>query len=413
MPVWYTVDTGASRTVLSDHVFQRISQDRQPELRDCRDSPLEQAGGVPLIEKGVSEMDLILNRPLGEPLTLKIDVTVADIKDDVLLGLDAGEVVDVMTSRNQVVIDGQEVPCVQVKSSRIRKVQASAKCEIPACSEVILEATVEVTDGEELQGEVLIEPAPQFSERHSLILGSSLVKLDKTCMVRVMNPFDKAAVIHSKTVLGYAEPFESVVHQVVDSEDQAEFGNSDAVRRLQFNRPSDLEVAHKVQHLSMSKGVREQAASSVDGLHGAKEVKTPSEVPSHLQSLWADSVKDKTADEKQAVLELLCELQETFSKDDTDLGLTSIAEHCIDTGDAKPIKQAPRRVPMALAGEETKAIDQLLQQGVIQESCSPWASPIVLVKKKNGKIRPCVDYRKLNMVTKKDAFPIPRTQDCP
>jgi hypothetical protein len=46
------------------------------------------------------------------------------------------------------------------------------------------------------------------------------------------------------------------------------------------------------------------------------------------------------------------------------------------------------------------------------ESTSPWASPIVLVRKKNGKIRPCVDYRKLNEVTQKDAYPIPRMQEC-
>ena len=67
---------------------------------------------------------------------------------------------------------------------------------------------------------------------------------------------------------------------------------------------------------------------------------------------------------------------------------------------------------MAFAGEDKEAIDKLWKQGSIRPSTSPWASPIVLVRKKDGKVRTCVDYRRLNSVTKKDAFPIPRVQDC-
>ena len=104
--------------------------------------------------------------------------------------------------------------------------------------------------------------------------------------------------------------------------------------------------------------------------------------------------------------------ESTFSKDEHDLGLTDVVHHSIDTGDSKPIKQPPRRVPIALAGEELKAIKMLEKQNVIQKSSSPWSSPILLVKKKNGQVRPCVDYRKLNAVTLNDAFPLPRIQDC-
>jgi hypothetical protein len=82
-----------------------------------------------------------------------------------------------------------------------------------------------------------------------------------------------------------------------------------------------------------------------------------------------------------------------------------LVEHHIETGDAKPLKQPPRRVPMAYAEDEKKLIDTMQRQGIIQKSSSPWSSPLVLVMKKNGKIRPCVDYRRLNSVTKKDAFP--------
>lgn len=64
------------------------------------------------------------------------------------------------------------------------------------------------------------------------------------------------------------------------------------------------------------------------------------------------------------------------------------------------------------AEAEKECITQLEKQGVILKSTSPWASPIVLVRKKNGKVRPCVDYRRLNAVTEPDAFPLPRIKDC-
>lgn len=104
--------------------------------------------------------------------------------------------------------------------------------------------------------------------------------------------------------------------------------------------------------------------------------------------------------------------QETFSKDDTDLGLTTLTEHVIETGDAMPIRQPPRRIPVAFQGEDQKAIEKLKEQGTVEPSTSPWASPIVLVPKKDGTARLCIDYRRLNAVTKKDAFPLPRIEDC-
>ncbi|MCG8044297.1 MAG: reverse transcriptase family protein, partial [Candidatus Thiodiazotropha endolucinida] len=116
--------------------------------------------------------------------------------------------------------------------------------------------------------------------------------------------------------------------------------------------------------------------------------------------------------EKEKVAELLCKFQDNFLRDEWDLGLTHLTTHAIKTEDAAPIKQAPRRVPLAYAEEEKRAIEDLKAKGVIRESVSPWASPIVLVKKKDGGVRPCVDYRRLNELVKPDGFPSPRIQDC-
>ena len=61
--------------------------------------------------------------------------------------------------------------------------------------------------------------------------------------------------------------------------------------------------------------------------------------------------------------------------------------------------------------EADKQIDEMLKKDVIQPSVSPWASAIVMVKKKDGSTRFCVDYRKLNDITVKDAYPLPRIDD--
>ena len=92
-------------------------------------------------------------------------------------------------------------------------------------------------------------------------------------------------------------------------------------------------------------------------------------------------------------------------------GRTNLVRHRINTGDAQSIRQAPRRLPLAKQEEVEKLVRKMLDDGVIEESDSPWSSPVVLVTKKDGSTRFCVDYRKLNDVTKKNSYPLPRIHD--
>ena len=69
-------------------------------------------------------------------------------------------------------------------------------------------------------------------------------------------------------------------------------------------------------------------------------------------------------------------------------------------------------MPLAYADKEKAAIEDLRAKGVIRESVLPWASQSVLVSKKDGAVRPCVDYRKVNKLVKPDGFPLPKIQDC-
>lgn len=89
-----------------------------------------------------------------------------------------------------------------------------------------------------------------------------------------------------------------------------------------------------------------------------------------------------------------------------ELSKTHLTSHRIDTADALPIKQRHYVVSPYIQAEINKELDRLLELGVI-EPCesSAWSNPIVAVKKPNGNIRVCLDARKLNSVTKKDAYP--------
>ena len=92
-------------------------------------------------------------------------------------------------------------------------------------------------------------------------------------------------------------------------------------------------------------------------------------------------------------------------------GKTNQIKHKILTEHQQAVRQRPYRIPPALKENVIKELTELLENGVIEESTSDWASPIVVVKKKDGSNRICVDYRKLNAQTKFDAYPMPRIDE--
>ena len=130
-----------------------------------------------------------------------------------------------------------------------------------------------------------------------------------------------------------------------------------------------------------------------------------SELPPHLKDLYKRSATDLSVEEAEQLYNLLLDFSDVFSEGSHDLGWTDLVKHRINTGGATPIRQQPRRLPLVKRDEATGAIDEMSKQGVIEPSASPWSSPVVLVKKKDGSVRFCVDYRKLNDVTRKDLCP--------
>ena len=109
----------------------------------------------------------------------------------------------------------------------------------------------------------------------------------------------------------------------------------------------------------------------------------------------------------KAVLGMLLEHRLAFSHGDQDVGHASVTKHKIELYDNTPIRQKPRNFPEPVAKEIEKQCEELLKLNIIDYSKSPWSAPIVPIRKPDGTIRMCIDYRLLNRVTKSDRFPIP------
>ena len=118
-----------------------------------------------------------------------------------------------------------------------------------------------------------------------------------------------------------------------------------------------------------------------------------------------------THEQIEKVKDLLDKNSDIVCKNDLDLGYTDIVKHRIRTTDDKPIAIPHRRIPPNQMEEVRAHIKQLLNQNIIRKSSSPYAAPVVIVRKHDQSIRICVDYRQLNKKTIRDAYPLPRIKE--
>ncbi|XP_066445489.1 uncharacterized protein, partial [Eleutherodactylus coqui] len=128
-------------------------------------------------------------------------------------------------------------------------------------------------------------------------------------------------------------------------------------------------------------------------------------------SLMGVDPRSLTPGQQKLLEDTLWEYQEAFSRHDEDFGCATAIEHEIPTRDAAPVRERYRQIPPKMYQEVKNMVASMLENRVIQESKSPWAAPVVLVRKKDGSLRFCVDYRKLNARTIRDAYPLPRIEE--
>ena len=338
-------------------MYESFKPEDRPKL--VKTSKLVGAGGVNIKELGKGNFTLQLG-----PVSMQTEAIVAEIDDDGLLGVDVlqngeGGPTDLLMSEGVLKVDGKEVPIIQVgMKNRIRKVTSADHFIIPAQSEAVIDVYIERQEYDDFSAETdyIIEPTDHFKETYPLQMAPTLCDINQECTskVRLLNPFPTVVSIKQDAVVGRAEPIDGTPKALVQEEDANEADNFHQVRRLTFARQDNIQ-----NRCPSSEAIKR---SFID---------TEAQVPDHLTDLYTRASTDLNPQEKMQLASLLNRFGDSFSCGEWDLGLTNLAEHAIETGNAAPIKQHPRRVPLAHAEAEKQAIEDLKAKGVIRESTSP------------------------------------------
>ena len=258
------------------------------------------------------------------------------------------------------------------ESPVVCRVRLACRVVIPAYHEVLVVGTIDGRQRETGDEAYLVEPFPSMSRKQALAGARTLVcpGVHKEVPMRWFNLSGKPITLQQGTAVARAEvvPGEPVVASLME-EDEVDLG---------------------------------VMTGDPNGVIGAE---TETEI---LRKLAAES--DGTPQEQEALYDQLVAYRDVFSLHG-ELGRTGVLEHTIHTTEHPPIRQQPRRVPHHLLPEVDKQLDEMMVKGLVRPSSSPWASPVVLAKKKGGEIRFCIDYRRLNEISVHDAYPVPRVDD--
>jgi len=138
---------------------------------------------------------------------------------------------------------------------------------------------------------------------------------------------------------------------------------------------------------------------------------TPTETEA-LRKIMERLSPDLTKGQRQKAWSLLVKYRGIISMGDYDIGRTDLVEYHIDTGNNRPIRQLLRRHPFQHLEWINKEVEEMRKHGIIKPVASPWASNVVFVKKKDGTLRFCIDYRRLNSVTRQNSYLLPLIDNC-
>jgi len=440
----FLVDSGASKSVIDESVYLSLPEPR-PVLNPTN-VKFQVANGAAMRPKGVIHAPVTFDDGVTHvKVHLPLFVCSTGSSGKCILGSDAGIRLGLTLdwAKKQLHFDSKyarlPLNCTAGRPDRPEPYTAKTLQSVVVKAYCYAGVTVGTRHGmppRSWRSHAYVEAVDTLWEERGLLVVPGMIDFgrgpDEICLVN-MNEYD--VVIRKGTALGQLQPgaeekgngYESLasVHEVVSEEP----GGLESMFNIVCPRGEQVFSAQERQDLYNIFGLQkpedpfgsepplstlDSDEDSMDEMHypdvePSKE--SPQALSDPLNKLLARSKDTLTSDQMILVEKLLKNMETTFMDPSTPLVGTSAVVHYVDTGEQRPIRIPPRRVDPGKREVIEKEILKMLEAGVIRESSSPWSSPIVLVKKSDGTTRFCIDYRKLNEVTRKNSYPLPRIDD--
>ena len=357
------IDTGANITILSTKLLNSWDPSSRPEIEPVKMNLLTATGeSSPFY--GKTKLQLEIGKRSYEN-----EFLLTDIKDNGILGMDflTKYKCDLMLSKGYILLNKERIPCITGQSDKQNiccRISTQENIIIPPKSEMIISG--KIIDGIQMDASGIVEQNKSFVDKSGVLVTKAVIDLNNGVIpIRMININTEPYKIHKNTVLAMFETVDNI--EIKDEQ-------------VRISKVGD-------------------------------QIDSGSVIPEHLSGLIEESSKNLSDEQRSMLQDLLSKHKNVFSRSSDDIGNTKLVEHHIDTGDAKPIKLRPYRIPLSKRLEAENEIKKMSAAGIIEPSSSCWCAPIVMVTKKDGSIRFCCDFRKINSVTIKDCQPLPRIDD--
>ncbi len=443
LPSVLLLDSGSPYTAISRNTYYKIPKQFRPPLQSTQLDNLPMADGKATM-KVIGEVTLPV-KVYGEQFTYAFLVVVMDRLDGIL-GSAFSKEFDCFArpSVDKIYFRGVPYPWNRRKHELLgHAVHLIRPVTISPGEECVTKAAIYSPFKQKEQ--VVFEPSPFCRQTYGILPANTCLtqgKRSKTTAVQLTNSTEDSVTLPKGTIVGHVFPANSDRTTVLKTEevksqpfplvcDKHKF-DSTVCQSHGDRTPRSVSVGDKSEDRECSP---RSGSVSDNRVFGGDPVSPCSDsmgdntvvsctpdcftvdelelaVPDHLDDLYERSSKSLNKDERKKLAAVLIRTGDTFAKNHMDMGVTHLAEHKIDTGDARPFREPLRRHGPLKEKAIKNVVTDCLSKGIMAPSVSPWANAPVVTWKPDNTPRFCLDFRRLNQLVKFDCYPLPRFEDC-
>jgi hypothetical protein len=323
---------------------------------------------------------------------LSVRVVVSEIMDDLVLGIDWLRQYRCRRDfgKNLVEIDGNAFRLHgRSHQNQLRRIYIAEDTLLPSNQQQEVPVVITLPTLREISDNWVTEPKTVSS---GVVAASTLVS-NRTVITRIpgINSTREERFFKSGQFLSVARVATEIVSSPME---ELRVGTSEMTGKYIV---ANTQGSTKRLHTIRSEGNKE-----MNGEHGLQ----------HLFPILDSLSSELSTEEEREAKQFIMRYADIFSKNEFDIGRTDVIRHSINTSTNTPVRQPLRRHPIAQLPVIDQHVEKMLKHDIIEPVSSPWASNVVLVRKQDGSLRFCVDYRQLNSLTLKDAYPLPRIDSC-